>query len=598
MTALHDAITDAQPAQPKTRPSRETWPLAVGVLAVLVTVAVIGLQQAGPTSINGYGLFPAIPVSYWVAVVSLVIGYFVLVHRRWPHPSVYLTYVGSIAVLLDLPPTLIEEQPRFPAAWVHIGFTNQIMEHGAVLHSYDARMSWPGFFAAAATVVAGTSGSEHLLPMVSWSPALLDLLFLAPLYAISRMLTVDDRVRWSGLLFFYLGDWIGQTYFSPQGYAYLLLLTALVVVLILGRSSVVGAATTSIGTPRPRSRFTVSAQDVTERLVMPRRALVALFALLLLITLALMPSHQLTPLALLLESFALVVVRRSRLVIFPVLVGLLITSYVSYFAKDYWAGHRDKLLGGHDAIASNLTSRVGGSTAHLHVVELRLAVTALLFLAAAVGAVRLARRGRLSLSLVALTAACFGLPVLQTYGGEALLRTTYFALPFAAILAAHAFYPDEETRFRGSIMAAALAITLLVAYPLTRYGNESYEQVTTNDRAVVRYLYASAPAGASFVAPVGNVPWKYRDLDRFEYRRVPVTTDIEDPKVVLSFVTDLRGPVYLLLTDGDESWGSTNDGLRPGWIDAIAKAADADSRLELVMRAGSARVYRVQEPAT
>ena len=58
---------------------------------------------------------------------------------------------------------VLESQPRFPISWIHAGFVEFIDRTGTTVPGLDARWSWPGFFALAASL-AGSGDREALTP--------------------------------------------------------------------------------------------------------------------------------------------------------------------------------------------------------------------------------------------------------------------------------------------------------------------------------------------------------------------------------------------------------------------------------------------------
>ena len=69
----------------------------------------------------------------------------------------------------------------FPTAWLHAGYTDYIRTHGAILPNFDARFSWPGFFATAAAMTS-TAGLPDATAFLRWSPVAYNLLLLPPLF--------------------------------------------------------------------------------------------------------------------------------------------------------------------------------------------------------------------------------------------------------------------------------------------------------------------------------------------------------------------------------------------------------------------------------
>ncbi len=72
--------------------------------------------------------------------------------------------LGAYIVVLHGSPAFLESEPRFPVAWLHLGFVDYIATTGDLLPKVDARFNWPGFFTTAALVInaAGLNSLEVL----------------------------------------------------------------------------------------------------------------------------------------------------------------------------------------------------------------------------------------------------------------------------------------------------------------------------------------------------------------------------------------------------------------------------------------------------
>ncbi len=75
------------------------------------------------------------------------------------------------------------------------------------------------------------------LSYAAWGPVFFNLLWLPALLFIFHTATEDRRLSWLAVWFFYLGNWIGQDYFSPQALAYFLYLVVLAICLAWFRAA-------------------------------------------------------------------------------------------------------------------------------------------------------------------------------------------------------------------------------------------------------------------------------------------------------------------------------------------------------------------------
>ena len=144
--------------------------------------------------------------------------------------------------------------------------------------------------------------------------------------------------------------------------------------------------------------------------------------------------------------------------------------------------------------------------------------------------IRLVRGGRveLALGLGAAAAGTFPVLVLQSYGGEALLRVAFFALPFMVLLAASALVGPAPSHlsFRPLIAIALTATVVVALFPLTRYGNERMDWYSTDQVGVVRQMYALAPPGSVLASVTGGLPWRYTHYADYDYRLLVDGNDV------------------------------------------------------------------------
>ena len=101
---------------------------------------------------------------------------------------------------------------------------------GETLPILDARIAWPGFFALFAFVTKA-AGITDLTTILQWTPLLSNLLYLLPFVLILRQVVATTRARWFAALLFVLVQWIGQDYFSPQGFTFALYLAFVAILL-------------------------------------------------------------------------------------------------------------------------------------------------------------------------------------------------------------------------------------------------------------------------------------------------------------------------------------------------------------------------------
>ncbi len=234
--------------------------LAFGFLAPAAALALwvsVLLGNVPLGSMTDLGLISVLPARFWIALVLLCVSFCVLVRRGTASAFVLGAHVALLLAMLHATPAILYDTLRYQWAWKHVAITDYVMgHHGVDLSLGNATMvayqDWPGFFTWNA-LLTGASGLSSPLSYASWAPFVSEALYGLPLMIIFRQLSGDPRVRWSALWIFYLGNWIGQDYFSPQGFAFFLYLVVIAVVLRLFLEPAVPGSRLGFG-PRPLLR--------------------------------------------------------------------------------------------------------------------------------------------------------------------------------------------------------------------------------------------------------------------------------------------------------------------------------------------------------
>jgi hypothetical protein len=410
-------------------------------------------------------------------------------------------------------------------------------------------------------------------------------------------------VVWLGIWLFYLTDWIGQDYFSPQGFGFFFFLVTMAIVVrwlaardAAGQGGLIKAPSRLVGRlPRP-ARFLVD--RVLEREPMraeqlsplARAGLMAIFLVIYGFTIA---GHQLTPFFIAGGAGVLLILLRVRWPSLLILMGVMIAAWVAFMAVAFLIGHFQNVAGYvgtlSDSISANLTGRLLGSDGHRDVVIARLGFSVAVWALAGLGIVRRLRAGRWDVTAVALAIAPFPLFAVQQYGGEMLLRIYLFSLPFMALLIAFALLPrrpEDSSRFVGATVVVA-SLALVVAFMLTRYGNERIESFTAGEVAAVQTLYEIAPKGSMLVSIDGDVPWKNIRYEEYRYRPSGGSY-YQDLESMYATMILHPGPVYLIVTRAQaayaelllgatpEEWTAFEDQLfETGWFQIVSQTPDA-----------------------
>ncbi|WP_326643391.1 hypothetical protein OG884_07175 [Streptosporangium sp. NBC_01755] len=635
-----------QAAPAAARPSRMTAVMqsAAVWLPPLLTVEglimyVLALRVApGPlrgvdvTKIDALGLISAMPLTAFAAILLMLVAFFVTIAQNTDRKFLLLFQIAAITFALHGASALISDEARFPTAYVHAGFVEYINRTGESSAILDARLAWPGFFALVAFVTKA-AGVTDLATIMRWTPLLSNLLYLLPFVLILRQVVATTRARWFAALLFVIVQWIGQDYFSSQGFTYAIYLAF--VAIVLRWFGKVEPRDKPMPAKGPIRRLLARLDGLTPgELPHSTGAYDRVIMLIVLIGLfgTATASHQITPFMMLGALTGLILLRRSSLSWgLPFFLGLIVLSWISYQTVTFWSGHIDQLFGGLGRILQNLQSntgdRIDGSDPrHALVLMARLGICGVILTLAAVGLLRRVRRGvgdRAALLLLCVPVLALGL---QNYGGEIGLRIYLFALPGACILAAYAFFPNlpagtedapeetvpirkrnirfnpELTRRISLLLAAGCAMALAMVFLVARYGNEQFERVSASEVAAMRYIYDHDEPSARvlYLSPVLGpevtpiIPWGEQDFDKISYEQALVNPD---PARISAVIDKLRASppnTYLVATRAQAGYLQLNHGYPRDWAPRFRAALDASKEVTRVFNGEDAAVYTLK----
>ncbi|MFD4543922.1 lipopolysaccharide biosynthesis protein [Streptomyces bauhiniae] len=593
------APAEPPPPRPRRSPTRTGLVLGCLLLSALLLywVPALRLTDTDLDRMGGLGLVSVLPLTTLAGAALLVTVFAALLRLRREHRTLLLLTLVATVFSLHALPAVIESAPRFPTAWQHLGFLDHIDRTGATVPDLDARWSWPGFFAVTA-FAAQACGVSDFTEVIRWWPTAIQLAYLAPMLLLTRSLRASWRARWAGVWLFALSGWVGQDYFSPQGFTYLLYLVFVAILLVWFRA--------------PHmiwSRFRPGEAEVEPT---DRRQRVVLLLVLMALFLACVPAHQLTPFVMLGVLAALVLLRRCELRGLPLLFAVVVAVWVGFMAEPYWSGHFDELFGGLGGVGGNVSTSVsgrveGGSSTHKLVLYTRVLLAGSVLALACWGWWRRRSHGYRERSLLVLAFVPFLGFGMQSYGGEMALRVFMFALPGAALLGALALFPRtgarERVRVNLAAPAALLAGLLLIGgFLVARWGNEPFERtrpgevaamdwVYAHDKPTVRLLWLSTDT-VNDVTPA--LAWGARDMERVTYVPTPAPAD---PVLVSGLVKALKdaGPnSYLIVNESQVRYLELDAGYPATWESRLTRSLDGRAELAKVLVNEDATVYALR----
>lgn len=611
--AARPVTDDPQPTDDQALPSlreRLQHPTKPGVVLgcllisalLLYWVPALGLDDGSLADMGGLGLISVLPLPTLVGAALLITVFASLLWMNREHKGLLLITLLATVVSLHALPAVIETEPRFATAWQHLGFLDYIDRTGSAVPDLDARWSWPGFFAAAA-FLAKACGVTDLTEVIRWWPLTVQLLYLAPMFLLVRSMRASWRAKWTGIWIFVLSGWVGQDYFSPQGFTYLLYLVFVAILLVWFRA--------------PRMLWAKARPGEVEVEPTNRRQRAVLLMVLIGLFAATVPAHQLTPFVMLGVLAVLVLIGRSELRGLPILFAVLVSVWISFMAEPYWSGHFNDLFGGVGGVGGNVSSSVsgriqGGSSAHKLVLYTRVLLAGGVMAFACWGWWRRRDHKYRERSLLVLTFVPFLGFGMQSYGGEMALRVFMFALPGAALLTGLALFPRtgvtakerEKDRVSLAPLAALMAGLLLMGgFLVARWGNEPFERIRPGEVAAMNYVYEHDDPTVRLLwlsnDTVNNVtpamPWGARDMEKVNY--VP-TLAPADPVLVSGLVKALKdaGPnSYLMINRSQVVYLEMDVGYSASWESRLITNLDDRQELKKVLVNDDVTMYALRK---
>lgn len=552
------------------------------------------------TAMSDLGLLSVLPTAYWAALGLVVVSFCLLVRRARLHPVALGAHIVVLLLLFHATPALLYGTLRYPWAWKHVGITDwMIAHHGVNLGLGDKLMvayqDWPGFFTLNG-LITPAAGLSSALSYASWAPFTLELLYAGPLWLIFRELSPSPRVRWTALFLFYVGNWIGQDYFSPQGFAFFLYLVALSVVFSrLLRPVRRSARLASVGIDDPVPTTARGGPGVRLSGRELGGALIVLFAS----AAAIAVSHQLTPYMLAGGLVLIALFRRLRH--WAIAAGAVVAAvgWTLTGAYDFVSRNVSTLTSSFGQLLQNATvAKYNAGQANpdqLLISHIDRAYTLAVILLGVIGIIRYWHQHRLRplIPAVLLIIVPGGALAANNYGGEVVFRVYLFALPFLAFFAASVFEtrrPHPSAR-RSLLFSAGLTVTMLAllgGFLFSYYGKERTNYFPPAEVRAIEAVYAQAPPGTMIISAANNIPFPLERYDAFTHytftadSAASVNAIVRHP--VSTLLRDLSGPrpSYLIFAWSDAAAVKLTGAMPPGSYARVEKAV-RDSHLFTVV---------------
>jgi len=575
------------------------------VLVVAAVAWIVGLWGADPRDMGPTGLISLMTVPMVAALALLTCGFVVAVRRDAPGWVLGLHLVVLIG-LLHGTPAVFYETLRYSWAWKHTGIVDYITRTGSIDTTVEVTPiyhSWPGFFAGSA-LLTDLVGARHSARIATWAPVVFNLCNLFVLRALYRTLTGSRRLIWLGIWFFFITNWVGQDYFSPQAMAYLMYLAVIVLALR--------------GFRRREPNHPVLAPTIPRRLALP--ALVLLLAVIA-------SSHQITPFLACVVLAGLVLFRQIRGWYLPAIAVALMAGWAITVGAGELNKNTQSLIdsfGQPVANAEQTFQKTAVADPALEIISQagRLVVVALAAVAV-VGMVRQWRRRALHPAVLVIAATPAALPFATEFGGEAVFRVFLFAVPAMALLAAAAFEPGVEPEGHRSLLRRAarpararwsiprtvavvvLSAGLLAGYTLAYYGKEKQYYFTQEEVDAMAWIAEDARPGSLLVEGSRNYPSQFRNYEYFTYVAIAREPEeswqevLADPVDRLSrwLDNDEYTDTYLLLTRSQAIDVDQTGPMPPESLAGIERLLRRSPKFEVVFENRDATVFQLASGA-
>lgn len=587
----------------------------------------LSLRQVNLQNMGDLGLLGVLPALFWVSLAVLTTGFLAAIHGKkignaWP-----AAYVVGLIAIIHATPSLLYPTLRYAWAWKHVDVVDAMLRNGGkVPHPgwLDIYNQWPGFFVMQGLVLRFT-GLQSAMGYAQWATPFANLLLLGPLLLMYRTFTHNLRLIWGAAWIFYSCSWIGQDYFSPQTFGFLLFIT--VIGMVLRTLPSPSPAARARRSRRAGSRWHSSrpagltpehpAPDAPPVRETPSYGRPGLrfpggawrwnrFVMVVLIEAVLVTSHQLTPLMLIATLIALSIPRRNRRTTLPVLVSAaaLEVAWFATVARPYISANLRVFVQTIAAPDSNAPTWLTGlgtpARGQILVSWVDRGLSFTVITLALIALIRCPWTRHTALPLLLL--APLPMPALNSYGGEMIFRAYLFALPAASMLIAALVLTAAPLVKLRALTSFVLLPALLGGLFFGYYGKEDVEYFTPKEAAATAYLDGVAPAGSLIVSVTNNIP--NIDYDYDVHNRVVIAWNAQSNRLLLlanplagleqaMMLAAPPGPVYVILNRGQAAECYITGLFPANTVPRLEAAVDRSPVFKAVYRNSDAVVYQL-----
>jgi len=522
--------------------------------------------------------------------------------------------VVALIFMIHSIPVILYGTLRYSWAWKHVGIVDYIQRHGSVnpdISYLEAYHNWPGFFAFFA-LLTDVNGAENALGLATWAPVFFNLLNFGALYIIYNAVTKDRRLIWLSIWFFFLTNWVGQDYFSPQAQNFFSHLVILGVCLTWFR----------VATPPKKETLQrwlkfkwlvslvefilqrgVHSDPPQHTLERPQRIGMIAFTLMLFAVIAF--SHQITPVMTIISVSALVVFQRCNAKTLPLDMALILLAWYLFGARSFLLNEIPYLITSFgqvsETIDGGLIDLSRASTGQQIVAQVGRILSASIWLLAMIGFFRRITKGYWDLSVWLLAFSPLPMLVANPYGGEMMFRVFLFTLPFITFLAAGTIFTnlDSGRSFFTPFVLIILSTALLSGFFFGYFGKELQYRFSEEEVEAVQYLYSIAPEGSMFIEGSRNYPGFFKNYELYRYVSIAeepwdsLQEILDQPAETLEvwMSDDIYPETYLFITHGQKAEINNIGEIPTGSLDMIEAALLLSPKFEVIFENDDARIF-------
>ena len=559
---------------------------------IVISLWLYGLSIVELREMADYGLLSILPIHYYLALALLIANFCYFLQKQSERETILLLHILLLIVILHgSPPIIYGGILRYSWAWKHVGVIDYIMRFGAVdptAQYLDAYHNWPGFFTLNAFMTEASGLSA--LSFSPWAQLFFNGLNLGAILIMFRSFTSDRRLIWLGVLFFFLINWVGQDYFAPQAFGYLLHL------IIIGCSlywlkkrrytnvNLVQKWLKKEWLIRLYRSFFYSRSDremINRHTTAQQRKGITLFIIILMAAVA--SNHQLTPFMTILALGALVIMQRTQASSLLLIQFVFTLIWVVFVAAPFTQQNVQSLVSDFGDVFENadqtLISLGQASEDQANIATIgRLLTIGSILLAGLGGLRRLINRYR-DIPVILLIIAPILMLAGNSYGGEMLFRVFLFIVPFVAFFSATFFYPTPFSgyKFKTAVAIFAVSLIFLCAFLFAYLGKERQYHFSKYEVEASEFLYEEAPYGSILIEGSKNYPGQFKNYENFFY--VPLSREkweeqmkfIEDPETVFQrwMSNDEFTGAYLIITRSQKAEVEMIGAMPPNGLDII-----------------------------